>query len=79
MRVLLFAGLLAAAAAAAPAAPPAPDYGVPPDKAAARMTLPEGFRAHLVAGEPQLVKPIAMTTDDRGRSLTNSSHRLCWG
>jgi hypothetical protein len=34
------------------------------------MKLPPGFRATLVAGEPQLVKPIAMTTDDRSRSLT---------
>jgi hypothetical protein len=42
----------------------------PPGRAAERMKLPAGFRATLVAGEPQLVKPIAMTTDDRGRSLT---------
>ena len=73
MRVLTLAGLLAAATAA-PAAPPAPDFGVPPEKATARMTLPAGFRAELVAGEPRLVKPIAMTTDDRGRLWVVESH-----
>jgi putative membrane-bound dehydrogenase-like protein len=31
------------------------------------MTLPEGFRATLFAGEPDVVQPIAFTTDDRGR------------
>jgi putative membrane-bound dehydrogenase-like protein len=45
----------------------AADAPVPADRAAARMKLPEGFRVTLFAGEPDLVKPIAMTTDDRGR------------
>src|SRR5262249_53553539 len=40
---------------------------LPPNEAAARMTLPEGFRATLFAGEPDLVQPIAFTFDDRGR------------
>jgi len=31
------------------------------------MALPEGFRATLFAGEPEIVKPIAFTFDDRGR------------
>jgi putative membrane-bound dehydrogenase-like protein len=31
------------------------------------MTLPEGFRATLFAGEPDVVQPIAFTFDDRGR------------
>ena len=31
------------------------------------MTLPEGFTATLFAGEPDVVQPIAMTFDDRGR------------
>jgi putative membrane-bound dehydrogenase-like protein len=43
---------------------PAP---VPPVEAPHRMTLPAGFRATLFAGEPDVVQPIAMTTDDRGR------------
>ena len=38
-----------------------------PEQAVQRMKVPEGFRVHLVAGEPGLMKPIAMTTDDRGR------------
>src|ERR1700747_3551170 len=47
---------------------------VSPAHAAARMKLPDGFHATLVAGEPQLVKPIAMTTDDRGRLWVVESH-----
>jgi putative membrane-bound dehydrogenase-like protein len=43
------------------------DKPVPTKEAAARMTLPEGFRATLFAGEPDVVQPIAMTFDDRGR------------
>jgi putative membrane-bound dehydrogenase-like protein len=47
---------------------------VPPERAAERMKLPDGFRVSLVAGEPRLVKPIAMTTDDRGRLWVVESH-----
>jgi putative membrane-bound dehydrogenase-like protein len=46
---------------------PAQDKPVPPGEAPARMTLPEGFRATLFAGEPDVVQPIAFTFDDRGR------------
>ncbi len=38
-----------------------------PREAAARMTVPEGFRVRLVAGEPTFKKPIAAATDERGR------------
>jgi putative membrane-bound dehydrogenase-like protein len=38
------------------------------------MTLPDGFRATLFAGEPDLIKPIAMTMDDRGRLWVVESH-----
>src|SRR5579884_2463449 len=52
-------------------APPPPDVykfaGLPPDKAAAAMTVPEGFSVSLFAGEPDIVQPIAMCLDDRGR------------
>ncbi|MDB5330634.1 MAG: hypothetical protein JWP03_1785, partial [Phycisphaerales bacterium] len=41
--------------------------GVTPEKAAEVMTRPEGFKAHLVAGEPDIVQPIAFTLDARGR------------
>src|SRR5580704_19745766 len=50
-----------------------PQYGwsqdrpLPPGEAPKRMTLPEGFQATLFAGEPDVVQPIAMTFDDRGR------------
>src|SRR5262245_44756600 len=52
----------------------AADPLIPPGKAVERMKLPEGFRASLVAGEPDLLKPIAMTTDARGRLWVVESH-----
>src|SRR6516164_6879880 len=62
------APLLIAPAFTEPAAP------IPANQAAARMTLPEGFHATLFAGEPEVVKPIAMTLDDRGRLWVVESH-----
>ncbi len=41
--------------------------GLGPEDAARAMTLPPGFRATLFAGEPDVVQPIAMAIDDRGR------------
>jgi len=41
--------------------------GLRPEEAARVMTLPPGFRATLFAGEPDVVQPIAMAIDDRGR------------
>jgi putative membrane-bound dehydrogenase-like protein len=41
--------------------------GLPPSKAAGVMTVPEGFRVKLVAGEPDVRQPIALCLDDRGR------------
>jgi putative membrane-bound dehydrogenase-like protein len=41
--------------------------GLPPDKAAAAMTVPEGFTVTLFAGEPDVHQPVAMCLDDRGR------------
>jgi putative membrane-bound dehydrogenase-like protein len=52
----------------------AEDPLIPPERAVERMTLPEGFHVSLVAGEPRLVKPIAMTLDDRGRLWVVESH-----
>ena len=40
---------------------------LPPREAPLRMTLPNGFKATLFAGEPDVVQPIAMSFDDRGR------------
>src|SRR5947199_5826871 len=44
-----------------------PHAGLPPDKAAEVMTVPEGFTVTAFAGEPDVRQPIAMTLDDRGR------------
>ncbi len=41
--------------------------GLPPDKAASVMTVPEGFDVKLFAGEPDVAQPIALCLDDRGR------------
>src|ERR1044071_5745996 len=45
--------------------PPKEPYS--PQEALSRMTVPEGFAVELVASEPDIVNPIAMTFDDRGR------------
>src|SRR5262245_36059691 len=45
----------------------APNAPLSPAEAVARMTLPEGFKAEVVACEPDIVNPVAMTFDDRGR------------
>jgi putative membrane-bound dehydrogenase-like protein len=43
------------------------DKPLPPSEAPKKMTLPDGFKATLFAGEPDIVQPIAFTFDDRGR------------
>lgn len=40
---------------------------IPPSQAVSRMKLPEGFKVSLFAAEPDVVQPIAMTIDPRGR------------
>jgi len=59
---LLFGLFIGAVASAAE-----PESPLPPDEAVKNLTLPEGFQATLFAGEPDVVQPIAMTFDDRGR------------
>ena len=55
-------------ASTAPLPPDVIQYaGLPPEKAAAAMTVPEGFRVTLFAGEPDVYQPIAFAIDDRGR------------
>ncbi len=44
-----------------------PGRPVPLAEAAQQMTVPEGFRVSLCAGEPEVVQPLAMATDERGR------------
>ena len=51
----------------APLSARAQDAPIPPHLAASKMTLPEGFKSTLFAGEPDVVQPIAFTFDDRGR------------
>ena len=41
--------------------------GLPPAEAAAAMTVPEGFKVTLFAGEPDVHQPIGFAIDDRGR------------
>ena len=45
----------------------AQDRPIPAREAPKRMTVPEGFNVTLFAGEPDVVQPIAITFDDRGR------------
>src|SRR5829696_9187968 len=44
--------------------PPGP--ALSPAEAIAKMTVPEGFKVELVASEPDLVNPVAMTFDEKG-------------
>ncbi|WP_435021648.1 PVC-type heme-binding CxxCH protein [Tundrisphaera sp. TA3] len=41
--------------------------GLPPAESAAAMTVPEGFKVTLFAGEPDVHQPIGFAIDDRGR------------
>ena len=45
--------------------PPGP--ALSPQQAISKMTVPEGFTVELVAAEPDIVNPVAMTFDERGR------------
>src|SRR5262245_12443426 len=45
-----------------------------PQQSLARIKVPAGFRVSLVVAEPDLIKPIAMTTDERGRLWVVESH-----
>jgi len=45
--------------------PPGPPLSS--QQAIAKMTVPEGFSVELVASEPDIVNPVAMTIDERGR------------
>jgi putative membrane-bound dehydrogenase-like protein len=68
---LLLLAVVPTAPGAAPTTPAAPepprDGPVPTKDAAAKMTVPPGFKVTLFAGEPDIVQPIAFTFDDRGR------------
>src|SRR5829696_3238907 len=51
--------------------PPNKPYS--PQEAIQRMTVPKGFTVELVASEPEIVNPIAMAFDDRGRIWVTES------
>jgi putative membrane-bound dehydrogenase-like protein len=44
-----------------------PGPALSPVEAIKKMTVPAGFHVELVASEPDIVNPVAMTFDDRGR------------
>jgi putative membrane-bound dehydrogenase-like protein len=46
---------------------PAPTPAIPPEEAHKSFRVPEGFEVRLFAAEPDVVNPVAMTWDDRGR------------
>jgi putative membrane-bound dehydrogenase-like protein len=46
---------------------PAPTPALPPAEAQKKFTLPEGFEIRLFAAEPDVINPVAMTWDERGR------------
>ena len=50
------------------------NQGLLPEEAARAMTVPEGFAVDLVAAEPDLHQPIALTVDDRGRLWVAEAH-----
>ncbi len=45
----------------------APNAIKTPEEAARSMTVPAGFRVEVVASEPAIVNPVAMTFDEKGR------------
>lgn len=51
--------------------PPGP--ALSPQAAIAKMTVPPGFQVELVASEPEIVNPVAMTFDERGRIWVTES------
>jgi putative membrane-bound dehydrogenase-like protein len=51
--------------------PPGP--ALSPQEAIRQMKVPEGFKVELVASEPDLVNPVAMTFDERGRIWVTES------
>ena len=50
-----------------------PNRPLSPDEAIEAMTVPTGFAVELVAAEPDIVNPIAMAFDDRGRIWVTES------
>ena len=51
-----------------------PNAGLSGEAAAANMEVPDGFTVTLAAAEPDVVRPIAFTYDDRGRIWVVEAH-----
>ncbi len=71
--VLLLAGSLAADEPIPHAQDKPPGPPLSPAEAIAKMTVPAGFSVELVASEPDIVNPVAMTFDERGRIWVTES------
>jgi putative membrane-bound dehydrogenase-like protein len=67
MKKFILASLFAATTALAGPYDPAPTPALAPDEAVKHFRVPEGFEVRLFAVEPEVVNPVAMTWDDRGR------------
>ena len=78
--IILSATIATVAFAASPlddkGRPVASDPSRTPAETAAMMKVPPGFKVQVVTSEPDVVQPIAMTQDDRGRLwvLTNTNY-----
>ena len=51
--------------------PPGPPLS--PEEAVAKMTVPEGFSVEIVAAEPEVVNPVGMCIDEKGRFWVTES------
>src|SRR5690349_7947147 len=67
LTLLLGSSLVQAADIIPPAQQKPPGPALSPIEAIAKMTVPPGFKVELVASEPDIVNPVAMTFDERGR------------
>ena len=56
--------------------PPGP--ALSPQEAIGKMKVPPGFQVELVASEPEIVNPVAMTFDERGRAWITASRSRAW-
>jgi glucose/arabinose dehydrogenase len=87
MRILVSS--VAAISLVAHAASPLEDKGRPvavdpaltAEQTAQKLKVPAGFKVQVVASEPDVVQPVAMTMDDRGRLwiVTNTNYPKCPG
>ena len=65
--LLCLAAFIGRGASEPPPADVVAHAGLSPENAAAKATLPPGFKMHVFASEPDIVQPIAFCLDARGR------------